>query len=438
MAIGARYGMEMRTGSDGDGGLPRWLGPLLGVLIFTFPIVLATTHGGGSVIAALLLLLAIIYGRGWGLLSATEKQVLLWFCAGLVAMLISMVNTQHAHLYEGVKYLDRYIRFALIVPIYLLIRRAGKPLGGELAWGAAVGGVVMAVQAWYQVDLRHDVMAGGSYNKIVLGDMAVYWGAVAIVFGMLMLQGWQRAAVVTLAITTALYTSVVAEARGAWIFIPVFLVTLAAFNIRRLRFDRRMAITAAAVVVVVGGVLLWQHTRLAQGVMSGYDNLKTFMVNPSAPTSWGNRLNLWRNTLLLVREHPLFGIGLGDFHSEMRRMAADGESWSTSVALYGHAHSIYFDPLANGGLVAFAATFIGYLLLPFLIFRRLWRDATSAETRFYALGGVVTVLAFATFGISEALWHRNPFVNTYVISVTIFLSSAIASSVPKDEACPTP
>lgn len=416
----------MNLAEDKSRGLPRWLQPLLSILIFLFPPLVATTDGGGSYIGALLLLLSFIYGRRWNALSHIEKRVLLGFCAGLMAMTLSLVNTEHAHLYEGVKYLDRYLRLALIVPVYLMFRRLDSAFGRPLASGAVVAALVMAAQAWYQVGWLHEDVASGFYHKIVFGDLAVFWGSVAVVYGLTLLQGRWRLATITIATLGSLYASVLSETRSAWLFVLVFLIMLLIFSAQYIRFDRRtLAVVVLGGAVIAAG-LAWKWTWLERGISNGADDLTTFMSNPSAPSSWGTRLNLWRNTLLLVKEHPLLGVGLGDFHAEMRRMAADGESWSKDVAKYGHAHSIYFDPLANGGLVALVATFVGYLLMPFLMFRRFLAAAQSPEERFYALGGLLTVLAFATFGLSEALWHRNPFVNTYVVCIVVFMSGAVA------------
>ena len=105
--------------------LPRWLEPVLTVLAFLFPLVVATTDGGGSYVYVGLLLLSLVYGRGWSALDSWEKRVLLGFSAGFLAMLLSMLNT--ADLHEGGKWIERYLRLALTLPIYLMFRRALRP-----------------------------------------------------------------------------------------------------------------------------------------------------------------------------------------------------------------------------------------------------------------------------------------------------------------------
>ena len=118
----------------------------------------------------------------------------------------------------------------------------------------------------------------------------------------------------------------------------------------------------------------------------------------------------------------MLGTGVGDFQADMQRMVEDGRSLNPYVAQFGHAHSIYFDTLAKGGGLGFVVTVTGLLLIPFIIFVKGVRRAERPEERFYAIGGVLLIAAFATFGVSEGLWARNPFVNTYVISLVVFLA----------------
>ena len=412
--------MDTQTTVGGIEAAPRWLTGALPLLAFLFPMVVATTDGGGSYVYVALLLLGLFFGRDWRELATWEKKVLLGFTAGFFAMLLSTLNTADMH--EAGKWIERYLRLALLAPMYLMFRRFGLRLGREFALGAALATLLMAAQAWYQVGWEHEAVASGFYHKIVFGDLAVLWGTVAVVFGLVVLQGWQRFVLISVSAGASLYASVLSQTRGAWLFVLVFMFALTIIYGRRVLANRRALTLVVVAALAAGSVLVWQWPRLSGGIESGVRDLQTFMKDPSAGTSWGIRLNLWRNTLIIAEQHPLLGTGLGDFHGDMRRMAADGTSWSPAVAEYGHAHSIYFDTLANGGIIALLATVIGYLLLPFLMFYRALRTAVTPSARFYALGGLMTVLAFATFGLSEALWVRNPFVNTYVVSILVFMS----------------
>lgn len=419
------YASRTLTGTNPGVAMHRWLTWWTAALVFIFPVVVATTNGGGSYVYTLLVLPALYYGRHWQNLSLWERRILLGFVVALIAMSLSFINSEDIR--QGLKYLERYLRFVLMIPVYLMMRRYSLALGRELGVGAIVACVVMAVQGGYQVSWVGHEFASGYYHKIVFGDLAVLWGALAVIFALTMARGGLGIGIAAISASAALYASVLSQTRGSWLFVPVFILTLLWMYRKELLANRQMVLAGFVVMLALMSFGIWKSDRFVQGVERGAEDLRIFMQDPSAGTSWGIRLNLWRNTLLIVEGNPLLGTGLGDFHQDMRAMAADGRSWSTAVEDFGHAHSIYFDALANAGLVGLAATVVTYLLLPFMAFVRGLRRAVTSEQRFYAMGGLVTVLAFATFGLSEALWARNPFVNTYIICIVVFLAGVRSS-----------
>lgn len=402
-----------------NGGAPRWLVWWVRALVFLFPVSVATV-GWGSAIFFLLLFPALYYGRGWSTLHVWERRLLLGYVAVFAVMSLSMVNAEEYR--EGVKGLDRYLRFVLMIPIYLMFRRFDFRLGREFAVGALLACVLMMAQAIYQVEWQGKMFATGYYHKIVFGDLAVWWAGVAALFALTLTKnGLARLGIVAL-IGMALYASLLSQTRGAWLFVPLIPAVLLWAYWRRLQLTRSTLIGAVVVIFALATIMAMQSDRLRGGIERGVSELQAFEANPAAPTSWGVRLNLWRNALLIFKESPLLGTGVGDFQSDMKRMVEDGRSLNPYVSKFGHAHSIYFDTLAKGGLLGFVATVGGLLLIPFIVFVMGVRRAERPEEQFYAIGGVLLIAAFATFGVSEGLWTRNPFVNTYVISLVVFLA----------------
>ncbi len=401
--------------------LTRWDAPatLLAGLVFLFPVLVATTDGGGSYVYAVLLLAGLLWGRGWRELDARETVLLTGLGVALLAMAVSLLNT--ADMGNGLALLERFARIASIALIVLLFRRGRLSLYRPLGSGAILATLVMAGQAWYQVERLGQEQATGFYHPIVFGDLAVLWGSLGVLFALTILPGWRGWVTASVAAAAATYASALSQARGAWLFVPVFMVVLVWTFLSRRSSGRSLGWGMVVVMLSGMAVGLWQSDRIVERVELAASDLRTFTEDPGAETSWGIRLNLWRNSLLLARENPVFGGGLGDFQDHMMAMVEDGRSWNVWVAHYAHAHSIYFDALANAGIVGLAATVVGYLLLPLWFFRGILTTAQDSPARFLAMGGVVTVLAFATFGLSEALWTRNPFVNAYVVCMAVFL-----------------
>lgn len=354
------------------------------------------------------------------------------YLIAFAVMALSLINAEEMR--EGLKALERYLRFVFIIPLYLTFRRYGYTVGREFAAGAVVACLVMGAQAFYQVEVAGNVFAKGYYHKIVFGDLAVWWAAVSALLALIVVQGWWSRLLLLLAIGAGLYASVLSQTRGAWLFVPVFPVIVIWTQWQRIGVRRNWLIASMVIVVAVIVGAGMQSDSLKQGVQRGIDELEAFTHNPGELSSWGLRLNMWRNSLLILKEHPIIGTGVGDFQADMKHMVEDGRSWNPYVVRYGHAHSIYFDTLAKGGILGFLTTVMAFLLLPFAAFVRGLRKAERPWERFYAIGGILLVAAFATFGFSEGLWARNPFVNTYVISLVVFLSGMLNSRMQSDPA----
>ena len=87
------------------------------IAVFLFPILIATIHHGGGTLYVLLLLFGLFLGwPAWRSLELWEKKVLIGFSIFFVAVCLSLANTQDFA--SGVKKLERYIHFPLLIPMY--------------------------------------------------------------------------------------------------------------------------------------------------------------------------------------------------------------------------------------------------------------------------------------------------------------------------------
>lgn len=111
--------------------------------------------------------------------------------------------------------------------------------------------------------------------------------------------------------------------------------------------------------------------------------------NASTSGGVGTRTNLWRAALALWREHPIFGIGAGNFELEVGRIVP---------GVHTHSNSVYLQALVEGGVALFAAT----LWLTYVSIASFFRDrlrspfvaAAFAASIALALHDVVDWLVF--------------------------------------------
>ena len=116
-----------------------------------------------------------------------------------------------------------------------------------------------------------------------------------------------------------------------------------------------------------------------------------FSLNDSGDTgALGHRSDLWRAAIFFWRQHPLLGIGAGNYE---RELAVAGYP-----KLHDHANSLYLQSLAEGGLLLFSAVLGLFVTIARTFLRSCLRSPLTAgalaATSAFALHQSVDFLVF--------------------------------------------
>lgn len=406
----------------------RALGVFVGGLIFVFPSVAVTAPHGATSILGLLLLPALVFGwRGWHRLERGERWVLIGFTTYVasvgLSMLIASVDVSDAFSSYG-----KYLRFLVFIPIYLMVRRFDLDLSRCLTAGLVVGLFIMCAQ----VSIQHYALGieqpGGSRDPVQFAETlmlctALTVLAVAICFS----RGWQYVGGCA-AIGAGLFAGYVSLTRNAWLLMPVVLLLLLVYN--RARMTKAGWATLGVGVVILGVLAAYPGSALHQDFALGVSNVQAYLHDPDVdgPNSWGIRLNMWRNALIIFSHSPWFGTGLGDYEQAARALVASGVSYSDEPILFEQAHNAYIHTLAESGLFAALAFIAGTVVLPMAAFLRYW-SAPAPQDGFVVLGGLTVVLAFALYGIGHTWMGSNNFISVYLVLMLVFLSALPRAAV---------
>ncbi len=395
-----------------------WSQRLLLISCSLFPLLTVAVQSGGSAIYIMLLLPALVYG--WSVWPDTTVQQRYWMLSGVALFILAAMSLLYSSDVDtGVKKLDRLFRLTSIGLIYLYLRRMRVDAGRLFLLGVGAGAIILGVQALYEIYELKLKYSSGIYHKIVFGDMAVLNAAILLAAVLTVAKRTWHYALAFVCIAMALYASLMSYTRAAWLLVPVLICVV--LYLYRGAISRRVWL-AFMTVMLLGVMLLSviQPERLKQGVVQGMHDLELFLDHPDMSSSWGDRLNMWRNSLIIWSRDPLLGTGLGDFNHDSRQLVEDGVSYSRHIVKYGHAHSIYFDVLATLGVTGLILLTVFLVVIPWMIFYRYWKNATDSREKFYALSGLLSVFCFAFFGLTEGWTSRNPFVNAYVIYIAVF------------------
>ncbi len=404
-----------------------WQSKLCLILVFLFPVLVATMRDAGSVIYAMLVLLGLSHCKGvWGQLNTPEKRFLIGFVVFFFFSMLSLFMTEDMH--EGLKRSERYLRLLGLIPIYLMLRKKKISSAKFYLAGAFLATFVMFFQAVYEVEVLKSPIASGAYHKIIFGNQAILATAFVVCGVLFFGKNKTHYMMAIIAAMAGGYASLLSGTRTSWLFILFILTCLA--GLYRKKINRRIwTYFMSGILVTMVIIIVFKPERLLNGLEAGWNDLKTFQENPDKHSSLGARLVMWRNSILIFKASPIFGTGMGDFKHDSLVLFEKGLSYKNDFAVrQANAHNLYFQLLAEGGLIGLSLMVTTFFIFPFIYLKDLWQSAEDRLLRCDALCGLIGVLAFVWFGVSESWVNRNPMITTYCVTILVFMSSAAIRS----------
>ncbi len=227
--------------------------------------------------------------------------------------------------------------------------------------------------------------------------------------------------------------TILSYTRAAWL--SLFAV-FAIYMVIRLRIKPVYIFSAAFLVLVVIAVnwssIMIELNRNKQDSSQDISEHIQSMSNIRTDASNLERLNRWNSAFRMFAERPVFGWGPGTYMFQYASFQLSHEKTiiSTNAGDLGNAHSEYFGPLSESGLLgmlSYLALVIGVMLVGFRLYFRL----ENPEHKMMALS---ITLGFTTYVLHGFL---NNFLDTDKISAPFwgFAAALVALDVyaPKTE-----
>ena len=195
------------------------------LLIFLFPVLTATVNHAGSTIYGLLTVLSFFYCReGLRLINPKEKRFLMGFLLFFFFSCLSLVMTEDLRV--GVQRLERYARFVVLIPIYLMLRGQAIDTGKAFLAGMFAAVFIMLGQAFYEVQVLGAGVVSGAYNRIIMGDLAILF--TSLIFIRIFFFGKNKIDFFfsILAVMAGLYVTLLAGSRNAFLFLLFITMSL--------------------------------------------------------------------------------------------------------------------------------------------------------------------------------------------------------------------
>ena len=408
--------------------LTPWTVRLADVAVWAV-LALSVSLRSGYSVGAILLLAA---GLGWwpALLRRElplPRPMALWAGAIVVMALVwSMHIVEDGHLITSTLGMDRVSKYWLVL-LLLPALLARAPAAWALFWGCVLGAAGAGLTALWQTEGLDWPRAQGYTNAIQFGNLALLLGLWCGVWALHVRSGWRRASA-WLGAAMGLLASTESGARGGWLVLPPCLLLILCFTLRRPERGawglaaRALGLTLAVCLPLA---FLSPVQERVQEAVSQYSSALT----TSEGTSIGLRLAEWKFAWEQGERHPWWGIGQQGYEARQREAVASGE-FPREMLRLNHAHNEWLDMFAKRGVFGVAGLLV-FFGLPLALFwtalRRSGRaDGAPDAGRAAALCGLVTVLGFMGFGMTQVMFAHNNGNLMYLLSVSVWLAACHA------------
>lgn len=378
----------------------------------------AVRHVASSSLVILLILSLVCvrsWPRLWRQLSSDERLFLFCLCLYFLTAILSYYNVSDQH--EYIKHLGKYARFILIVPVYIFVSRADLKLFPYLLAGAIVSGPLYLGVAFLSIADNPAANAKGYYHHITFGSMAML-GAVFLTTVLAVKKtSVIMKSVLVISIVCLLYSSILSQARGAWLALPFCLFLLLSMAVRHGKIEVKTIFIA---LLVLGTALAVTPAKeiITSRVQRAAHEVELFQSKAVHYSPVGSRLAMWEIAVDVWKEYPYIGTGPGDFDLEIQASKKD----NGYIKLYEHSsvHNIYFQSLATTGAIGFVILCWALFYAPF----RILYKANKGGVNVAGLSGMVVLTAFAVFGLTESWTLRAPLLTVYLIYLATLATAA--------------
>jgi O-antigen ligase len=340
---------------------------------------------------------------------------------------LSLINAED--LPRALKILGNMAYFLALLPLFYFGQKISGHILNSFVWGLVVAGPINLAMALWKVFALGFPRAKGFYNPIIFGDLMIL-GALLLLVCLCVGHFQSRVSswVAGFSLSCLLLASYLSGTRGAWSALPFILILI--LGLFRHKLNKRKFIYLLLVFSLLTG-LLFSAANL--GLRAGSRSLALVPIKKNillyfhegrTDNNIGVRFAMWKIAWDMFKQHPVLGVGLGGFSQEFS--ARNVGLKIAPGARIPHAHSIYFEFLATTGLPGFLAMLTCLFIVPGWFFKRAL-SGTGLQRLSGSLG-LVFLLCFALFGLTECWLFRSPMLISYIVGLLIFTSSCFENT----------
>ncbi len=320
--------------------------------------------------------------------------------------------------------LDTQLRFLYSLPLfYLLIKY--RPSRDALWFGVSVGAILSGLYALSEsinvVDGMIIVLerAKGTTYEILFGDLSLLFATLSLIA----FKGFKESKkiesfIFILGVIFGVIGSILSASRGGWIAIPFVGIYLGYIYKEKWSLSLAKVFVWAFLFLLFAGLMVRQFS-LEQRFIEPIETINKIADGKFVHGSTGDRIEMWRASLMLICESPWIGHGLGAYNSKVQELIA-ADKVAAPIGIHKEPHN----DLLSVGVSRGAVGIISLLALYLCPIYRLSRDAKREHGGDHRVetAATATMIMYLVFGLTDTVTVDKLFIAMYIILMALMIS----------------
>ena len=371
----------------------------LSLSIALFLIFGATIRGAASTIAFCIFLFACV----WLYKNTKKKSEPLnlkekIFLYSIVAFNIVVLLSSYSNHTVDFSAIDALTRFLFAIPVFFMARRIGVNIS-IIIFGGAIGVISMGVYAYYQIMILNYSQAIGMTDHNYFGQIAlllsfISLGGIAYYFDNTRLK-WFLA----LSFLVGLYAILASSSRGVWIALPTVIFLFFRFAMPAAKIYKKV-IGLFVVISILFASYTTNFLNVGQRVDTIVNQSVDFFQQDKVYGSAGLRLEMWRSSLILIKNS--YGLGSGDsgYSKGLKQLVLEKKVHPSMINFTVEPHNYYLKTTVGQGAVGLLLLLL-IMIIPIRIFYAGLAESENLSLKTTSLIGVGVIICYMDFMLSN-------------------------------------
>jgi len=364
-----------------------------------------------------------------------HDERLFYFSVSFMVFVFILVTLLSGMDYLGLKKLAKFVYILMVIPIYVFFRTI-RINQAWLWYGLVIGAVLSGIIGIYEV--VNDIYKPGYEGRAKGATHPIIYGNLALIMGVMALSGWTwfkeqsrlQTSLPVVAVLSGTLASFLSHSRGGWLAIPFFGLIFIWFAWSRVS-KLKIFLSVLALLAVLTLAYFTPQTGIKNKVEVTAHNVQQYFTDGVAGryhrTSIGSRFEMWQASWHIFINNPLLGVGWGNYQKNANELVEKGVR-NNSASKWDHPHNQFLSAMVSGGILALCAILLLFLL-PIKLFYSACKSAERTEdVQRMALAGLVLMVGFAIFNLSESLLERSRPISFFIFYLGVFMAGIRSTS----------